>query len=492
MKAKVFLGLILLIFVSFFFIPLQKGVLAQGRVLESLEKSISSLVEKTKPSLVTIQGKKKDLLTEFFYLKAARKKDNTVYATFVGSGLVYRPDGYILTTTSVAGGLDLFKVTLADGKEVKGNLVGTDDQYNLAVIKIGDKGLIPASMGNSEEVKVGSWVTVVGNSYGVPNAVSFGVVNGIRKDGLIQMSANVSPGNSGGPVLNTKGEVVRIVSVKVSEPSYLEAVRMVQEGKKNTIVIPPRQIELPSGVSLAIPINEVKRIADDIIEHGTIQRGYLGVYPSKVDEKIQREYGVYQGVFIEEVIEGSPAEEAGMEDEDIVLEYDNKKIRDEKQFRELILDTKPGEEVEIKVLREGEKKNLMVKIGKAEPIYGVNYFPAPPAELFISEYELPETPEVLEIPEIEKMKVSTEEVKKEHKQILEQLKEFQAQMQVQSQYQKSFEQSLQQMKQLQKLAQEQKEEYQSYEISREELDSLKIELEKLREELKELKQLKDL
>lgn len=465
---KRFVSLILLIFISFFFSFSLNTGLAQEKVLESLEKSIASLVEKTKPSLVTIQGEKEDVLNQLYYFKTG-KKDRTVSATFVGSGLVYRPDGYILTTTSVAGGTDIFKVTLADGKKVKGSLVGTDEQYNLAVLKIERIGLTPARMGNSDEVKVGSWVTVVGNSYGVPNAVSFGVVNGIREDGLIQMSANVSPGNSGGPVLNTKGEVIGIVSVKVSEPSYIEAVRMVQvrmhqeKGKKEQIsmVIPPRLIELPSGVSLAIPINEAKKIADFIIEHGTIHRGYLGVYPLEIDEKIKREYGVSDGVFIEEVVQGSPADEAGMENNDIVLVYNKQKVASMRQFRKLILDTSPSQEVEIKILREGKKRTLIVKIGKAEPLYGVyspQYrFQAPPREVVIPEFEIPE------------IKVFNEKAqRKSLEQILEQMREFQEQMQ-------GF-----------------REEKKSLEIDKQELNILKMELEKLKEELEEIKKAKNL
>ncbi|MFQ6003232.1 MAG: S1C family serine protease, partial [Candidatus Zixiibacteriota bacterium] len=323
---------------------------AQHKVLSSLEADITNLVESIKPSLVTIE-------TESYAHSLEKRRRVDVPPTFVGSGVIYTSDGYILTTASVVGGMEKFKVTLPNGKIVKGELVGTDDQSNLAVLKVGVKELIPAKLGNSDKVKVGSWLTVVGNSFGLPHAVALGLVNGLREDGFIQMSANVSPGNSGGPVLDTYGDVIGLVSAKLSEPSYINAIRIYEDKSgKQVFTIPPRQIELPSsGVSLALPINRVKNIADDIIKHGSVERGYLGIYPEDLDERILRKYNIDRGVLVREVVKESPAEEAGLLEDDIILEFGGEALEGVKELRYLIQQFKPEEKVKIKTLRDGKK-----------------------------------------------------------------------------------------------------------------------------------------
>jgi serine protease Do len=384
---------------------------AQHKVLASLEDDITSLVESIKPSLVTIE-------TEGYDRSLDKRKQLESSPTFVGSGVVYTSDGYILTTASVVGGMGKFKVTLPNGKVVQGDLVGTDDQSNVAVLRVEVKDLRPANLGNSEKVRVGSWLTVVGNSFGLPNAVALGLVNGLREDGSIQMSANVSPGNSGGPVLDTYGNVIGLVSAKLSEPSYLNAIRIYEDKSgKQVFTIPPRQIELPSsGVSLALPINKVKSIADDIIKHGSVERGYLGIYPEDLDEKIMEEYDVNRGAFVSEVIEDSPAQDAGLLEDDIILKFGGKEVDEVNELRYLILNARPKEKVKIEVLRDGKRKELTAVLGKAKPQYG-SY----------QDYMVPQTPEVpataIEIPEIGKWSQIREESYDQLKQELKRLEQ---------------------------------------------------------------------
>ena len=367
MKIKRLIFMVMITFLLLFWgwIGLAFG---QHKALFSLEEDITSLVESIKPSLVTIE-------TESYnrFLEKGKRRD--VPATFVGSGIVYTSDGYILTTASVVGGMEIFKVTLPNRKVMKGKLVGTDDQSNVAVLKVEVKGLSPAKLGNSDKVRVGSWLTVVGNSFGLPNAVALGLVNGLREDGFIQMSANVSPGNSGGPVLDIHGDVIGLVSAKLSEPSYINAVSIYEDKSgKQVFTIPPRQIELPSsGVSLALPINKVKIIADDIIKHGSVERGYLGIYPEDLDEETLEKYNIDKGVLVSEVVEGSPAEDAGLSEDDIILEFGGKEPEDVKELRYLILQAKPNQKVKIKTLRDDKKTELTVILGKAKLQYGYSW-----------------------------------------------------------------------------------------------------------------------
>ena len=353
-----------------------KLTFAQHKTLSSLEEDITNLVESIKPSLVTIETESRTGSLEKSYIRSLEKtKHSDIPSAFVGSGIIYTADGYILTTASVVGGMEIFKVTLPNGKFVRGKLVGTDDQSNVAVLKVEGKGLTPARLGNSDKVRVGSWLTVVGNSFGLPNAVALGLVNGLREDGFIQMSANVSPGNSGGPVLDTYGEVIGLVSAKLSEPSYINAIRIYEDQTgRQSFTIPAHEIELPSsGVSLALPINKVKIVADDIIKHGSVERGYLGIYPEDLDEETLEKYNIDKGVLVSEVVEASPAEKAGLLEADIILRFGNTEVGNVNQIRRLIENTKPNEKVGITILRDGKRMQLTANSGKATPQYGYSW-----------------------------------------------------------------------------------------------------------------------
>ncbi|UCB53085.1 MAG: trypsin-like peptidase domain-containing protein [Candidatus Zixiibacteriota bacterium] len=341
---------------------------AQRKALSSLEEEITSLVESIKPSLVTIEA-------EARALRAAKKRG--VPSAFVGSGIIYTSDGYILTTASVVGKMKTFKVTLPSQKSLKGKLVGVDEESNLAVLKVETGALTPAKLGDSDKVKVGSWLTVVGNSYGLPNAVALGLVNGLREDGFIQMSANVSPGNSGGPVLDTYGKVIGIVSAKLSEPSYISAMTFYTDEKgKATFTIPSREIEIPSsGVSLALPANRVKAMAEQIIKHGTVKRGYLGIYPENLDETLYEKYNRRTGVLVTEVVKGSPAQKAGLSDGDLIIEFGGTAVVDGSHIRELIKTEGAGTQVELKVLRNGKLNDVIAVLGEAKPVFSYTWEP---------------------------------------------------------------------------------------------------------------------
>lgn len=334
---------------------------AQLKVLSSLENDITNLVESIKPSLVTIETENQG---------DSEVRSERTPPTLVGSGIIYTSDGYIVTSASVVRGMREFKVTLPNLKPLAGRLVGTDEGSNLAVLKVEASGLVPARLGDSDKVKVGSWLTVVGNSYGLPNAVALGLVNGLRDDGFIQMSANVSPGNSGGPVLDTYGRVIGLVSAKLSEPSFISAYQIYEKAMNRTITIPSREIEIPSsGVSLALPANKIKTIADEIIKHGSVKRGYLGVYPSDLNEELLEKYQVKTGVLISEVVEQSPAEKAGLTNGDVIVEFGDTKVNSSEQIRQLIESKTAGDKVELKIIRDGARRDLTAVLGEAKPAF---------------------------------------------------------------------------------------------------------------------------
>ncbi|MCK4428234.1 MAG: serine protease, partial [candidate division Zixibacteria bacterium] len=252
-----------------------------------------------------------------------------------------------------------------------------------------------------------------GNSFGLPNAAVLGLVNGLREDGFIQMSANVSPGNSGGPVLDTYGDVIGLVSAKLSETSYINAISIYEDKSgKQVFTIPPRQIELPSsGVSLALPMNKVKIIADDIIKHGSVERGYLGIYPEDLTVEILEKYNIDNGVWVSEVVEESPAEDAGLLEDDIILELRGEELKDVGELRHLIQNAKPKEEVRIKILRDGKIRKLTAVLGKAKPQYG-----------YPRNFKIPQPPLwSIEIPEVGKWSEKREEAYNQLKQELKRL-----------------------------------------------------------------------
>lgn len=335
---------------------------AQGEFLSSLERDVTGLVYQVKPSLVTINTihtiKSKSSITagpktvggkSFQFEKISR----------VGSGVIFDREGHVITSASVVSGGNEFEVVLTDGRKLKGELMGEDLGLNLAVLKVNAPGLVPARFGNSDQLKIGSWIIVLGNSYGLPTAVAVGLFNGTRPDGFIQMSASVAPGNSGGPVLNSRGEVVGLVSAKVSEASSF-SILTEEDGSQVRIAGSQGLIDLPSAsISLAIPANQVKKSALQIIEHGSIQKGFLGVYLEETPSQ--------EGIFVSDVVPESPAQKAGIKPGDVVVWFKGRKVGDTDEFRQMVEESPPQASVPLRVQRDGNLLSLNVQMGKAQP-----------------------------------------------------------------------------------------------------------------------------
>ena len=339
---------------------------AENQILDTLEKEMTKLVERVQPSVVSVQAKCKTrhcgtvLTTSTLSPSRPSNEEEFSWRTNVGSGIIMDTRGHILTTENVVRNAEEFEITLSNGKKYIAQFVGSDPESNIAVLKIEGDRFTPAKMGDSNRLKVGSWVTILGNSFGLSSAVSFGLVNGIRyEDDLIQMSAHVSPGNSGAAALNTKGEVIGIVAAAVTEPVTVSI------GASGDHQRPVQQFDLRShGASLAIPVHRARAIAQELIKHGKYERSWLGVTIQDLTQDQAVKLNVTSGVFVTYVSPPSPAAAAGIQQGDVIVEYRGKKVTEGKQLVEWVAATHIGEEVPITISRGGQKHTFVTTISE--------------------------------------------------------------------------------------------------------------------------------
>jgi S1-C subfamily serine protease len=264
-----------------------------------------------------------------------------------GSGFVFTPDGFILTNSHVVHGADKIGVTLSDGRRFDATIVGDDPSTDLAVIRISAGRLPAAPLGDSEKIRVGQLAIAIGNPYGFQYSVTAGVVSALGRslrsesgrliDNVLQTDAALNPGNSGGPLVNSFGEVIGV----------------------NTAVILPAQ-----GICFAVAINTAKFVAGQLIMHGRIRRAFLGVAGQNVTiprfiaraQQLQAE----TGVLVIGVEKRSPAEHAGIVDGDVILTLDNMAVRSVDDLHKLLTDTRIGASCRIALLRRTEKVELQI------------------------------------------------------------------------------------------------------------------------------------
>ena len=257
------------------------------------------------------------------------------------------PDGYIVTNNHVVEDAEQIKVKLADGNEYDAKVVGRDPKTDLALIKIdGAKNLHALKLGNSEDLKVGSWVVAVGSPFGLEQTVTQGIVSGKGRvigsgpyDDFIQTDASINPGNSGGPLINMQGEVIGV----------------------NTAIYPSGQ-----GIGFAIPINMVKTVALQLEKNGVVTRGWLGIGIQEITPALEKSFDLKdkRGVLVGDVFSGSPAEKAGIERGDIILQFDGKEVTDSKDLPRIVASTPVGKDVTMLLLRNGKQIERTVKIGE--------------------------------------------------------------------------------------------------------------------------------
>ncbi len=278
-----------------------------------------------------------------------QEPDSTPVPVGEGSGFIISQDGYIVTNHHVAGDADKLKVTLEDGRSFDAKLVGSDPQTEIALIKVEATGLPTLKFGDSDKVRVGEWVLAIGSPFGLKHSVTSGIVsargrgdvNIVDYADFIQTDASINPGNSGGPLLNMQSEVIGMNTAIVS-----------RTGGSN-------------GVGFAIPINMVKYIADQLREHGTITRGFLGINIQEVTPDLAKWFKLADGhgVLIANVTKDSPAEKAGLQRDDVIVELDGQPVGEIGAFRSHISTTAPGTSLKLALIRGGNRIEKTVEVG---------------------------------------------------------------------------------------------------------------------------------
>ena len=273
----------------------------------------------------------------------------------LGSGVIIDSDeGYIITNNHVIDDAEDIKVILYDKREVRGTIVATDPPSDLAVIKVDPNGLSTVSLGNSDQLSVGEWVVAIGSPFGLHlnHTVTAGIVSAIGRNSVmshnnfedfIQHDAAINPGNSGGALFNLDGELVGI----------------------NTAIATDGYSRANAGVGFAIPINMVKRVMEDLISDGKVTRGWLGVQIQDVDEGMAKalQLNGWNGAIISQVIKNSPAEDAGIEKQDVIIAVNGVKVDDSSNLKNLISSGRPHDKTKLTLIRDGHEKKLTVTLG---------------------------------------------------------------------------------------------------------------------------------
>jgi len=352
---------------------------AEARVGESHAKSLSTAFrhasEKVMPAVVTVRSKvkakavKRDMRTpqanpfkgtpfeDFFGEKGMPEGFNfqtpdSQPREGMGSGVIIDKSGIVLTNNHVVAGADEVIIHLPDGREFKGEDIKTDDQTDLAVVRIKGAGELPfAKLGDSESLDIGDWVIAIGNPFELEQTVSAGIISGkgrelgsIRRAKFLQTDAAINPGNSGGPLVNLDGEVIGInTAIATNTGSF-------------------------NGIGFAVPSNLAKWVIPQLVKSGKVERAYLGVAIGEISQDLAAKFGVERnsGVLVSEVFSGSPASEAGVKEGDVVKKFAGHPVHNPRELQELVERTTLGSKNTLEVQRDGRTVDLQV-VSKALP-----------------------------------------------------------------------------------------------------------------------------
>lgn len=323
--------------------------LKEVQVLSALDAEYARLVDAVVPSVVSITTSRKVrvpyIIDQYDYFFGRRRSMEQTQSG-LGSGVIVSKEGHILTNHHVIAGMDEIRVQLTDGRIEPAELIGSDEGVDIAVLRIAAKNLQPLPFGDSDNVRVGQLVFAIGNPFGLQETVTQGIISAkgraISDSGveLLQTDAAVNPGNSGGPLLNLRGEIIGINSAIYSRTGAW------------------------AGISFAIPANTARQTMEAIAKNGKVVRPYLGVVMMDITRQLAGQFGLpdVRGVLITDVIQGSPAEKAGVEPGDVVRSFNGQEIRDTRELRRRLLATAVGSEVKIGVFRNGSELVLSTRL----------------------------------------------------------------------------------------------------------------------------------
>jgi len=330
---------------------------AQNSVVQKFSDAFADVAEKAKPAVVTIITDKVVSLNQFddfgfFFYQPNVPRQREFKTNAIGSGVIVdEKNGYILTNNHVVDEMDGIRVKLIDKREFDAKVIGTDPKTDIAVLQINASELTDIDLGNSEKVRVGEWVMAVGSPFSenLSHTVTTGIVSALGRSNImnsqsyedfIQTDAAINPGNSGGALLNMKGELIGI-NTAIATGGYEKANR---------------------GVGFAIPSNMANRIMTDLIEKGYVTRAWLGVFIQELDNETAEalDMNTRNGALITDVVEDSPAEEAGIQEGDVIVEFNGKSIADPANLKNVVSLTPPKSTNKLRIIRDGYSKTMNV------------------------------------------------------------------------------------------------------------------------------------
>ena len=348
--------------------PARADEAADAQVLQSLSRAISRTATQVKPTVVSVYTThvvRRDEIPGIpglpfgpFAPQPRREQPDEgdrpqreFRRRGLGSGFIVNADeGHIITNNHVIAGAEDIKVQLADDREYEATVVGADQQTDIAVIKIDAPDLKAAELGDSDEVEVGEFVLAIGSPFGLRQTVSSGIISAKGRGDLgiedyedfIQTDAAINRGNSGGPLVDVRGRVVGVNTAIASRTGG------------------------SVGVGFAIPVNMARHIATQLIETGEVTRGWLGVGIQDLTSDMAEQFGLDRpnGALVTQIFDGTPAAEAGLEPGDIIVEFDGKEIPNVSTLRNTVAAIQPGTEVELVIIKDGERKARTATIGQ--------------------------------------------------------------------------------------------------------------------------------